>query len=334
MKLLSIIVPIYNAEKYLVTCLDSLVNQTYDPKEIILVDDGSNDSSSEICDNYKKRYPFVHVIHQKNAGVMAARNAGLDIANGDYIALCDSDDAVDIDMYQILIEALEKTRTDVASCGWVDEYSGIRAVRNNSIPRAKVFNNNSDVLIGMFYDYSGFVWNKIFKRQLIEGQRFRNDVVITDDLQFTWDALKKANSLCYIDLPMYHYRYIFSSATKSSNIKKQIKALNAWNNIKQDVDKLGLTQKVISKWAQSYIVWNIKICEKMLFWKEPDIKVYYLVKNNISKYKEYIGLLGRRHRILANSLLRSWPRYRIWGKSFYYLKKNYINIRSIKRKTQ
>lgn len=97
MKLLSVIVPIYNAEKYLRTCIDSLVNQTYKNKEIILVDDGSKDSSGKICDEYCNKYSFVHCIHKKNAGVMAARNDGINASSGDYIVLCDSDDAVDLD---------------------------------------------------------------------------------------------------------------------------------------------------------------------------------------------------------------------------------------------
>ena len=333
MKLLSVIVPIYNAEKYLKTCIDSLVNQTYEAKEIILVDDGSTDSSASICDEYCEKFDFITAIHQKNAGVMAARNNGLDIAKGDYIILCDADDGLDLDAYEIMINALESTGSDVSVCGFKDEYENFHVFeKHQSIPKAKVFKDKKSSLVGIFNGLGGFIWNKVFKRKVIENIRFRDDVAITDDLQFTWDAftLGGVNKTCYIDLPMYHYRYIFSSVTKASNIEKQIKALNAWENIKRDLDQLKLTDQVINNWAQSYIVWNVKICEKMLFANKPNKQAYLLAKKNIEEYRFYIGLLDKRHKILATNILKSWNAYKRSGVLFYCLKKFYVELKQHK----
>lgn len=196
MKLLSVIVPIYNAEKYLKTCIDSLVNQTYEAKEIILVDDGSTDSSSSICDEYCEKFDFITAIHQKNAGVMAARNNGLDIAKGDYIILCDADDGLDLDAYEIMINALESTGSDVSVCGFKDEYENFHVFeKHQSIPKAKIFKDKKSSLVGIFNGLGGFIWNKVFKRKVIENIRFRDDVAITDDLQFTWDAFTLGGSI-------------------------------------------------------------------------------------------------------------------------------------------
>lgn len=104
-KLLSVIIPIYNVEPYLDRCMESIVNQTYKNLEIIMVDDGSPDNCPELCDQWQRKDVRIKVIHKKNGGLSDARNAGLDIASGEYIAFVDSDDFVDLDMYRSMIEA-------------------------------------------------------------------------------------------------------------------------------------------------------------------------------------------------------------------------------------
>ena len=107
--LISIIVPVYKVEQYLDYCVDSIVKQTYEKLEIILIDDGSPDNSPEICDRWSERDPRIKVIHKKNGGASEARNIGLDIAAGEYIGFVDSDDYIDKDMYRRMIEELQKT---------------------------------------------------------------------------------------------------------------------------------------------------------------------------------------------------------------------------------
>lgn len=129
--LLSIIVPAYNAEKYIQTTIDCLLHQTYPHLEIIIVDDGSTDGTADICDEYRTRISTVRVIHQKNSGTYAARNTGLKAANGNYIAFMDADDAVDEFAYELLIDELTNTESDVAACDFAVEYSDHFEIRKS-----------------------------------------------------------------------------------------------------------------------------------------------------------------------------------------------------------
>lgn len=116
-ELVSVVIPVYNVESYLSKCLDSLVNQSYKNIDVILVDDGSTDTSPIICDNYSAKYPNINVIHQKNAGVSAARNKGIDSANGKYIYFVDPDDWCELDAIEVMYNSLVESKVDLAYCG-------------------------------------------------------------------------------------------------------------------------------------------------------------------------------------------------------------------------
>lgn len=115
--MISVIIPVYNVESYLKRCLDSVINQSYQDLEIILIDDGSTDNSSKICDEYASNDPRVIVIHKQNAGQAAARNDGINIAKGEYIAFVDSDDWIELDMYELLMQAIIDTKADIVASG-------------------------------------------------------------------------------------------------------------------------------------------------------------------------------------------------------------------------
>ena len=119
---ISVIVPVYKVEPYLRKCLDSIVNQTYRNLEIILVDDGSPDNCGRICDEYAERDKRIRVIHQKNGGVSSARNEGLKIASGDWIGWVDSDDWIEPDMFEYLLENAKKSKADIAVCSRKEWY--------------------------------------------------------------------------------------------------------------------------------------------------------------------------------------------------------------------
>ena len=122
MKKISVIVPVYNVERYLKRCIESIINQTYKDLEIILVDDGSTDSSGNICDEYKKIDKRISVIHKKNGGLSDARNEGLKVVTGTYIAFVDSDDFLDLDMYEYMQKNIEKENADIVICGTKIDY--------------------------------------------------------------------------------------------------------------------------------------------------------------------------------------------------------------------
>ena len=117
-KTISVIVPIYNVEKYLDRCLKSIINQTYKNLEIILIDDGSPDNCGTICDEYAKKDNRIKVVHKDNGGLVKARNTGLDIATGEYISFIDPDDWIELNMYEEMIKIADETNTDIVRCGY------------------------------------------------------------------------------------------------------------------------------------------------------------------------------------------------------------------------
>lgn len=248
---------------------------------------------------------------------------------GGYVVFADADDAVDLGGYEISIHFMEKYNSDFVAFNLKDEYQQFRILqKTNTIPETFCWTGNQELLKVFFSKIGGWACNKIYRREIIGDIRFREDIYQAEDALFSWKVVHKANSACFIDIPIYHYRYSFSSSTKSDNISKFETAITAWSLIKKDLDDENLTPLVIEKWASNYIVWNIKICERMLLSNAYSKEEYLKVRNNISLYKDYIVLLGRRYRILAESILKSWRQYAFWGRIFFEAKKAYVNLKS------
>ena len=141
---LSVIVPVYNVENEIKKCLDSLISQTIKNIEIIVVDDGSTDNSPVLVDQYSKQYNNIRVIHQSNRGLSGARNAGLNVASGEYISFIDSDDYVDLNMFKTMVEYAEKYDADIAVCGRIDEYPDPSKNKNSyTLEKPTLFSNVS-----------------------------------------------------------------------------------------------------------------------------------------------------------------------------------------------
>lgn len=165
-KLISIIVPIYNVELYLHRCIDSILNQTYENLEILLIDDGSKDGCGLICDQYAKNDSRIKVFHIDNQGLSAARNLGFKMSNGQYIGYVDSDDWIEPDMYEKLLGRIEETKADVSVCGfWYESEKGDVNKRTYSTDR--VYNDTEALealLVGELHNY---VWNKLYRRSVL-----------------------------------------------------------------------------------------------------------------------------------------------------------------------
>ena len=204
--MISVIVPVYKVERYLDQCVESIVGQTYRDLEIILVDDGSPDGCPALCDTWAARDSRIRVIHKANGGAASARNVGLDHAGGDYIAFVDSDDALEPDMYELLLSLLEEHRADIAHCGYrrydldgtEKEVRGTGEVVVQSRTEAE-----RCLLEGRLF--TGGLWNKLFPRRLLEGLRLPEDLVINEDVLFCFEAFARADKLVYQDSGKYRY---------------------------------------------------------------------------------------------------------------------------------
>lgn len=207
MKKISIIIPVYNVEKYLKKCLKSILAQTYENLEIILIDSGSVDSSGKICDKIAKKDKRVIVVHRENEGVSAARNAGLEIATGDYVAFCDADDFVEPDMYEYLVCLLEENHGDIATCaGWY-EYSKNRSKIFYELKEEFLLLNQQEALREIYKKdiCSSWLWDKLFKKEVLTGVRFRTDLELGEDHDVICQCLENINLLVCGKEPKYHY---------------------------------------------------------------------------------------------------------------------------------
>ncbi len=227
--LISVIVPIYNVEQYLNECIESIVNQTYKNLEIILVDDGSPDNCAKICDNWKERDYRIKVIHKKNGGLSDARNAGLDIARGDFISFIDSDDWIDLKMYEILLDVILKENAEICACGIMECLtSGYRKVKVEKI------NGSNEQIYKMLYNdtiYPVSAWNKLYRKECWSSLRFPIGK-ICEDAFTTYKLIDQASKIVQIDAPLYFYRIRENSIMTSSFSKKKMENISSesrWN---------------------------------------------------------------------------------------------------------
>lgn len=219
---LSVIVPVYKVEPFLRKCVDSIINQTYRNLEIILVDDGSPDNCGAICDEYANKDDRVKVIHKENGGLSSARNAGMDIAKGDYIAFVDSDDWLELDMYETLIGLAEKYDADIAEGSyrfyrpWKVENKVLEGNDTGDVREL----NNIDTLKELYYGPQMFggvaimVWTKIYRASMLHNLRF-SEGFIHEDVEFTPKAYYLANKVVKIEKTLYNYNIHLGTSSTS-----------------------------------------------------------------------------------------------------------------------
>lgn len=214
-KKVSIIVPVYNVEKYIEECVQSLLGQSYQNLEIILVDDASPDRCGEICDSYAARDNRVRVIHKKNGGAASARNAGLDAATGDYICFVDSDDVILPEYVRILVQTLETKAADGAACGfyfWSREKQ--EPCYGESTPGTY---KCADYMLRFLKDWScSLLWNKIFRRESVGNIRMEEGHRVDDEF-FTYQVCMNCNKVAVTDRCLYRYRLRASSTMQDMN---------------------------------------------------------------------------------------------------------------------
>ncbi len=233
--LISVIVPVYNVENYIRKCIESILNQTYKNLEIILVDDGSPDNCGKICDEYAKIDSRVKVIHKQNGGVSSARNAGLEIAKGDYVAFVDGDDFIEQDMYEKMHLSLKKDNADISFCRFnevvdAENFLVVETALEDfcaSLNLKYVFNQTSLISVEdnckkVKKYVGGYIWRSLFNRNLIGKTRFDENVWHAEDLLFLIECLcKKEIRISFVD--EYLYNYVIRSGSQTHNEKSEDK---------------------------------------------------------------------------------------------------------------
>jgi glycosyltransferase involved in cell wall biosynthesis len=226
--IISIIIPVYNTGEYLCKCLDSIVDQTFNAYECILIDDGSLDNSPLICDEYSKRDKRFVVIHQLNSGVSLARNAGLDIAKGEWILFVDSDDWCDKEMVQFLYCQAKENNADVSICGKRDIY-GVRLPECKKQTIHKYIFNGQEACKALFSEsmFNTSPWGRLIKADFFFKEKIRFDPSIdySEDALLLFKIFKNVSKVVYCDSPYYNYFHSQKSITNSGKLTKKTATL-------------------------------------------------------------------------------------------------------------
>ena len=250
----SVIVPVYNVEKYLRQCLDSLVNQTLKEIEIICINDGTKDNSVEIINEYVKKYSNIILINQENQGLGMARNNAMKHAKGDYIAFVDSDDWVDTDMYEVLYNKAIETDADIVECDYRMVFENSTKIKNRTLFGSLHTWKKFPIACGKIFDwkyvktqvFNGLrcmVWNRLYKRSLI----FNNNLTFPkgkgEDYPFSLDAVLSAKSIVHCGKILYNYRIREASISNGGEITTKLD-IQFIDLIAQIVEKHGLTKEL------------------------------------------------------------------------------------------
>ncbi len=231
---ISIIVPVYNVEKYLERCIESILEQTFKNFELVLINDGSTDNSGKICDEYANRDNRIRVIHKKNEGVSVARNIGIETAKGKYIMFVDSDDWLDIDMVEYLYNMINQSNYDISVCRYSLYKNGKVSNRIEKEEHIEIYNNNDDIM-REFVSKNKFLFspvNKLYKKSLfIENDiRFSNYIKYSEDALLNYHIFSNINKLIYSNMSKYNYN-MHSNSTVTNINEKRLDILKAMEEI-------------------------------------------------------------------------------------------------------
>jgi len=241
---ISVIVPIYNVEKYLPKCIESIIKQTYTNLEIILVDDGSPDNCGKICDEYAERDKRIRVIHKENGGVSSARNCGIDNANGRYVTFIDADDIVEKDYIEYLYKGFEKDIDLVYTSFNLVDYKSNKIIENSEI----YYENECTININEEYNIEGVnkhysALGALYKKEKLDGLYFDTDLFVGEDVLFYLRYIKKCKKIKYLPEKKYNYIIYPSSACHGGFSEKKYTEIAAWKTIVELFKDMPYTQK-------------------------------------------------------------------------------------------
>lgn len=284
MDLVSIIIPVYKVEAYLKECIESVINQTYKNLEIILVDDGSPDNCGQICDKYAYIDNRIKVIHKENGGLSSARNAGLEIATGDYISFIDSDDFMSKDFIEKLHHLCIKNNVEIAVCDYTkfEDKSKIKEVEKSE-EKIQLY-NSYEMQKNMYienYAKMVVVWNKLYKKSIYEKLRFPIGKINEDEFT-TYKAYHFAENIAVTNEPLYFYRYNENSIMGKKYNERRLDFFYAYDERKEFYKSL----KEKELYESTVIKYQELIIDHYLLAKTSDKDSEKILKKIIEKSNE------------------------------------------------
>lgn len=254
-KKISVIIPIYNTKNEISKCLNSVITQTYKNIEILCVDDGSTDGTEKIVDEFAKKDKRIKVVHKKNSGESSARNVGLKMSTGQYIAFCDCDDWIDKNMFEVLAKTLEDENVDMAASGWHKEFSTFSRKITNDLPVSQEIFGRDELLKYLYMrdSYRGFayMWDKLYRREILRD-RYGNLLLFDETLQLGGDILYLAEVALnvkgakYVDEAFYHYVQREKSGCHTKDVKKLRDSLRAYEIVIKRFEEENVSTEIIN----------------------------------------------------------------------------------------
>lgn len=296
----SVIIPVYNCEKYIGQCVETLINQTLKECEFIFINDGSNDNSLNILSDFEKKDSRIKIINQTNQGVSAARNAGLKIVDGEYIGFVDGDDYVEEDYFERLYECAKENSCDMVFANWRSEQEGHENTLNLPFQKEVVLNKvYIETEIYPFFlkaDGLNSVCNKIIKRKLIieNNITFPKGVTLGEDAAFNIKAFTYASNCYYVDYTGYYYREVEGSATRDIIRKDYFRsALSVYKENHEEFNNWSLTDEEIKRLKSIKFINNV-ISYTYVYFKPNDknkLRDRFIYIKNMIKTKEVVQAL-------------------------------------------
>ena len=270
--MVTILIPVYNAEKYLSLCLDSIISQTYDDLQIVLLDDGSMDNSLKICYDYATIDNRIEVYHQENQGVAATRNHLLEKVMGDWVLFVDADDWIEPEMVEALLSLTSVYEADIAECKNVIN----DAVCSKENFEISLWHQEEAVFRFLKHiDFGGSLWNKLIKTNLLDKERFPDNVSYGEDALFCWHVLQKINTIVRTSAQYYHYRMNDSSISHQKYDDKRMSGHLVWEQISQETQVLWPQYKNIADATYAISdMWQLYYAAKSKYSKDKNIKEY------------------------------------------------------------
>ncbi len=298
MKKISVIIPVYNTKKELEKCLYSIQNQSYSDLEIICVDDGSDDGSEKIVDEFAKIDSRFKVVHQKNAGESHARNIGLGMVTGDVIAFCDCDDWIELNMYEIMMKEMEHYHLDMIASGWCKETFGETEIIKNILPITENIFGRDQLLKYLYMrdSYRGlaYMWNKLYKKEIlrdINGKLlyFNENLSLGGDVVYLASASLNVKKVKYIDYPFYHYNQRRESGCHTEDVLKLTDWLKAYEILIELFNRKNIDESVVD-YVKRFLVYHSSNAAEIAI-KNGEEESKRLFQSYMKKYeREYVGL--------------------------------------------
>lgn len=334
-KLISIIIPVYNSENYLKKCIDSVLSQTYKDIEVIIVNDGSKDSSDKICKNYADQDSRIKYYSQKNSGVSVTRNNGIKYSSGAYIAFLDSDDYIESNFCEIMLRELEKESSDMCICRNYD----VKFLSDNreKVIKKNLKNQGTFSIKSEEYDFYSIyshwtVWGVLYKKELLKDIFFDSDLYVGEDTLFFSKAVKKATKITFIDDFLLYYLMLENSACHGEFNLKKFTELESWQKI---IEYYSDRESQSENIKAAYCLRCIEILKKCFY---VDIKNLFgkdirsCINTTIKGYRAYYKYIKKReigdknfYLLFKYTIIYFLPRFSSWV--YCVAKKIYRKIR-------